>query len=160
MDNASGRRVVTGVGADGLSTVVSDATSTARAQRPDGSVVTDLWRVDTVPTPVDADGDPRGQVSPPPPGGLAVKTLTVPPQNAPPRRDGSSDETPGMHRTDTVDVVTVLAGELYAVSERAETLLRAGDTIIVRGTHHAWHNRSAQPATVVSVMVSAVTSSH
>ncbi|WP_163730875.1 cupin domain-containing protein [Mycolicibacterium madagascariense] len=62
---------------------------------------------------------------------------------------------PGMHRTDTVDVVTIVAGELHAVLEADETVLRAGDTIVQRGTMHAWQNRSQHPVTLVSVMMDA-----
>jgi quercetin dioxygenase-like cupin family protein len=47
-----------------------------------------------------------------------------------------------MHRTDTVDYGIVLAGEVYLVVERGETLLRAGDVVVQRGTAHGWHNRS------------------
>jgi len=59
----------------------------------------------------------------------------------------------GMHRTASVDVVTLLEGELFAVFETGETLLRAGDSLIQRGTAHAWSNRSDKPATVISVMM-------
>jgi hypothetical protein len=39
--------------------------------------------------------------------------------------------------------------------ESGETLLRAGDTLVQRGTTHAWSNRTGEPATVVSVMIAA-----
>ena len=74
---------------------------------------------------------------------------------------GTADDTarpaiPGAHRTDTVDVVTVVSGEVYAVLESGETLLRQGDSLVQRGTMHAWHNRSESPALVASIMVAAV----
>jgi quercetin dioxygenase-like cupin family protein len=52
-------------------------------------------------------------------------------------------------------MVTVVSGELYAVLETAETLLRPGDTFIQRGTKHAWSNRGTEPVTVVAVMMAA-----
>ena len=60
-----------------------------------------------------------------------------------------------MHFTETVDIVTVLSGEIYAVLETTETLLRPGDTLVQRGTIHAWSNRTDKPAMMVALMVSA-----
>jgi hypothetical protein len=165
-----GRRVITGVGADGRSVVVSEEPTRARVERPDGSVVMDLWRVEHLPTHADDDGSVFEDVSAPPHSGLVVKLSTIPAHGkidpiayaqAIAEAYGSqptSAESPniaGMHRTETVDVVTVLSGELYAVLEAGETVLRAGDTIVQRGTMHAWQNRSEQPATLVSVMMGA-----
>jgi hypothetical protein len=62
----------------------------------------------------------------------------------------ASGSFPGMHRTQTLDINTVVAGEIYAVFEEGETLLRAGDCIVVPGTMRAWSNRSDEPATLVS----------
>ena len=60
-----------------------------------------------------------------------------------------------MHRNETVDYNIVLSGEVVAVTECDETLLRAGDVMIQRGTAHTWHNRSGRPCVFASVMVSA-----
>ena len=59
-----------------------------------------------------------------------------------------------MHRTDTVDYGLVLAGEVYLVLETEETQLRPGDVVVQRGTRHAWHNRSDQPARMAFVNLS------
>jgi quercetin dioxygenase-like cupin family protein len=67
--------------------------------------------------------------------------------------DGSRH--PAMHRTDTVDYALVLTGEIWALMDEGETLMRAGDTLVQRGTNHAWSNRSAEPCLVVFVLVSA-----
>jgi hypothetical protein len=61
-----------------------------------------------------------------------------------------------MHQTDTVDIVTVISVEIWAVVETGETLVRAGDTVIQRGTWHAWRNRSDAPCTVAAVHISVV----
>ena len=60
---------------------------------------------------------------------------------------------PGMHRTATVDYALMLQGELVAIMDKDETVLRAGDVLIQRGTHHAWANRSGAPARVAFVLV-------
>jgi mannose-6-phosphate isomerase-like protein (cupin superfamily) len=164
-----GRRVITGVDADGRSVVVSDEPTRARLERPDGSVVMDLWRVKHLPTHADDDSSLLEEVSPPPHSGLVVKLSTIPAhaeidpvayaqaiaEAYGPQPTSAAPKVAGMHRTETVDVVTVLSGELYAVLETVETVLRAGDTIVQRGTMHAWQNRSEQPATLVSVMMGA-----
>lgn len=64
-------------------------------------------------------------------------------------------EDPTMHRNETVDYNIILSGEVVAVTETDETLLRAGDVLIQRGTAHTWHNRSDRPCVFASVMVSA-----
>lgn len=67
--------------------------------------------------------------------------------------DGAKDAS--MHRNDTVDYNIVLQGEIFAVTETAETLLKAGDVLIQRGTAHTWHNRSGKPCVFASIMISA-----
>ena len=59
---------------------------------------------------------------------------------------------PLMHRTNTVDYIIVLSGEMYAVMEKGETLLRAGDVLIQRGTNHAWSNRSNAPCIIAAIL--------
>jgi quercetin dioxygenase-like cupin family protein len=62
----------------------------------------------------------------------------------------------GLHQTDTVDIVTIISGEVYAVLETGETLLRQGDSIVTRGTKHGWSNRSDKPCTLFNIMWGAV----
>jgi hypothetical protein len=61
----------------------------------------------------------------------------------------------GFHRTDTVDYVIVLEGQVWAVLDEGETMLKAGDVLIQRGTFHAWDNRSDQVCRLVAVSVDA-----
>ena len=60
---------------------------------------------------------------------------------------------PGMHRTETVDYALLLEGEIWAVMDEGETLMRAGDVLIQRGTNHAWANRSQKTARVAFVLM-------
>jgi uncharacterized cupin superfamily protein len=60
-----------------------------------------------------------------------------------------------MHQTETIDVMTVIDGELCALMEDGETVLKAGDTMVQRGTRHAWRNRTDRPTTVVTIMMPA-----
>jgi uncharacterized cupin superfamily protein len=58
-----------------------------------------------------------------------------------------------MHRTETVDYAIMLEGEIYALMDEGETLLRAGDVLIQRGTNHAWANRSERTARIAFVLI-------
>jgi uncharacterized cupin superfamily protein len=60
-----------------------------------------------------------------------------------------------MHITSTVDYIIVLQGEICAVMDKGETLLKPGDVLVQRGTNHSWHNRSDQPCVIAAVLVSA-----
>jgi quercetin dioxygenase-like cupin family protein len=67
----------------------------------------------------------------------------------PPDPDGQ------MHRTDTLDFVTVVSGELVlALEDGDEATLGPGDTVIQRGTTHAWRNKTDRPAVASVVIVS------
>jgi mannose-6-phosphate isomerase-like protein (cupin superfamily) len=62
-------------------------------------------------------------------------------------------ERPGMHISDTIDFVHVLAGEVILELERGEVLVKEGDSVIMRGGWHNWRNEADEPCTVSSVMV-------
>jgi hypothetical protein len=62
---------------------------------------------------------------------------------------------PSMHRTDTLDCITCVIGEIYLVTDTGEVLMRPGDTVVIRGTNHAWSNRSDAPCLLVGTMVDA-----
>ena len=103
------------------------------------------------------------------PAGLAVRVCSFPPQIATDDEQGrdyaesvassygSGPTVNGidLHRTETVDVLTVIQGELTLVTEAGESVLRQGDSVVQRGTMHGWANRGDTTAVVVAVMVSA-----
>lgn len=164
------RRVVTGTDASGRSTVVSDGPVEAVAPRPDGSQVMDIWRMPAVP-PTTSDGDGLdGRVVAPDLGGLVYRLCWVAPNDdmdpAAYARSmavvygaeavtGRAATLVGGHATETVDVVTVIRGELIAVFENDEVVLRPGDSLVQRGTVHAWRNRTSEPVLIATVMVGA-----
>jgi mannose-6-phosphate isomerase-like protein (cupin superfamily) len=163
------RRVVTGVDANGKSTVVSDQDTATRVALP-GFTVNDLWRVDSLPTHVDElDTLTEEVVLDPPAAGLVFRIATFPPDSEVDRAaydesisnlhgsdaNAHDDTVMGMHITDTFDLDVILEGEIYCVLETGEVLLRPGDSIILRGIKHAWSNRSDKPATMVATMIPA-----
>lgn len=62
-----------------------------------------------------------------------------------------------LHRTDTVDYVICVTGEIDMFLDDAQFItLRAGDVLIQRGTYHAWTNRSDKPCRLAVVLLDAV----
>jgi quercetin dioxygenase-like cupin family protein len=59
------------------------------------------------------------------------------------------------HKTSTIDYIIVLKGEIHALMDEGETLLKAGDILVQRGTNHSWSVRGNQPCIVAAVLVSA-----
>jgi uncharacterized cupin superfamily protein len=55
---------------------------------------------------------------------------------------------PYMQRTRTLEFCLVLDGEITLVLETQEVHLKAGDTVVQRGTNHAWSNRSDRACVV------------
>ena len=60
-----------------------------------------------------------------------------------------------MHRTETIDYVLVLSGEIEMDMDNSTVKLKAGDILVQRGTNHSWVNRSTQPARVAFVLIDA-----
>jgi quercetin dioxygenase-like cupin family protein len=55
---------------------------------------------------------------------------------------------PYMQKTRTLDFALVIEGEITLVLDTEEVHLKAGDTVVQRGTNHAWSNRSDKPCTI------------
>lgn len=166
------RRVVTGHDADGRSVIASDGIAPNMKEMPSfpGLALTDLW--ETKGAPASNEGDEDAAERPirlePPPGGTIVRIVEFPPDSTRPQgNDGSAgfkaigaghaqdrhSSDPMMHRTSTVDYIIVLKGEIYAVMEKGETLLKAGDILIQRGTMHSWSVRTSEPCIVAAVLI-------
>jgi len=165
------RRVVTGHTAAGRSTIVSDepAPQVTPGAEPDGGS-TVLWVTDRAPASNvgNADAAPAGvrnPVPPPSPGGTLLRILDyLPSSRATPSATAlagvhhtpeRTQRHPGFHQTDTVDYAIVLEGEVWAVLDEAETLLKPGDVLIQRGTYHAWDNRSDKVCRILFVLIDA-----
>ena len=54
-----------------------------------------------------------------------------------------------MQKTRTLGFCLILEGEVTLVLYKQEVSLQVGDTIVRRGTNHAWTNRSGKPCTIV-----------
>ena len=167
------RRVLTGHDADGKSAIIADSFAANMKEMPAGSglAVTELWE-----TRVPADNAGREDAGKrkvrlePPQHGTLFRIVEFPPdaqwQNRPDARDWAkaldathapdrSSADPMMHKTSTVDYIVVLKGEIYAILDKGETLLKPGDVFIQRGTNHSWSVRGNEPCIVAVVLVDA-----
>ena len=68
---------------------------------------------------------------------------------------GKGGRHPLMHRTETIDYVIVIEGEIEMDMDASSVKLKAGDVMVQRGTNHAWANRSDKRARVAFVLVDA-----
>jgi hypothetical protein len=170
------RRIVTGDDAAGKSRIVEDAPAAAIRTVPErpGYRAVNLWRTEESPPRIGAaDSISSHQGILPPKNGNILRIIDFPPEPSDPEerrrrihatfggmyKDATHDKRegahPGMHLTDTVDYAIVLEGEIWAVMDQGETLMKAGDVLIQRGTNHAWANRSKKTARIAFVLIDA-----
>jgi quercetin dioxygenase-like cupin family protein len=167
--NAQARRVITGVDDEGRSTVLGDELTPRRATAP-AFTICDIWETPYLPVPMDTPAAVGDVSIYPPKGGFAFRVCTFPPDSEYDKTAAYKEsldalqggdtflddsELPGMHVHDTLDIVTVVSGELHIVLETGETLLRQGDSVIVRGVVHSWSNKTDKPVILTSLMMSA-----
>lgn len=169
------RRIVTGTNEAGRSYIEEDGPSPAVMTMPGraGYRNSNMWRTLGPEAPVTAPDtitEHRGVL--PPKGGTVLRVIDIPPEHKDPeerrrqtaavfaamfpdatRHEPSLSQHPGMHVTDTVDYAILLEGELYAIMDEGETLMKAGDILIQRGTNHAWANRSDRIARIAFILV-------
>jgi quercetin dioxygenase-like cupin family protein len=61
----------------------------------------------------------------------------------------------GMHRTPTLDLICILAGEIWLELDDGDVHLREGDCVVQNGTRHAWRNRTDSPCSMAIVLIGA-----
>jgi len=143
------RRVVTGHGGNNVAKVIREGpaanTKTPRA----GVASTLMWCTDAMPADIAVGEDVED---------MGARTLgTAPPKNG--SRFIVMEFAPGiaseMHRTETIDYIAVLSGEIDMDMDDSTVKLRAGDVMIQRGTNHALVNRGTEPARLAIVLLDA-----
>lgn len=167
------RRVVTGHDAEGRSIIASDGPTPGRF--PTGHWE-ELWAFDRLPAVLHDTIDPADVGSfrlTPLPGRIACRLFTILPLGGTAEREqwtqefethmdyteteeGESASDAWMHRTPTIDIIVVISGSMDLVLEGGEAAqLQPGDSVIQRGTMHAWRNTGTEPCLAVAVMVRA-----
>ena len=143
------RRIVTGHDSGNKALVIKDGADLSIRRGSDGFTSTLIWCTDETPADISIgidveDMGQRALGTAPPQRGSRVTVNDLPP-NAVGR----------MHRTDTVDYVFVLMGEVEMELDDSFVAMKAGDVMVQRGTNHAWHNRTNQPARIAFVLMDA-----
>ena len=135
------RRIVTGHDENGKSVVVCDGLPPQHHPMRGPTVGADfieIWNASTaVPllTCVEAREPNEREFTIMPVTGHLMRILEV----YPPQAGGKRTV---MHRTQTLDYVVMIEGELVLLLEESEVTLKQGDVVVQRGTNHAWENRS------------------
>ncbi len=143
------RRVVTGHDAKQVAKILIDAPAANRRTSKSGGASTLIWCSDRTPADISAgenaeDMGARQLGTPPPPNGTRFTVNDIPPGRSGP-----------MHRTETIDYVIVLSGEIEMQMDDSTVKLKAGDVLVQRGTNHAWINRGPKPARVAFILIDA-----
>ena len=135
-----------------------------------GFASTRIWVTDSTPAKIKGVRETldRPHTLEPPPGGSVCRVVTFPPDagfkgkvgakevqayfaamGSPGASTYSADAPhPYMQKTRTLDFCLILEGEITLILDTEEVHLKAGDTVVQRGTNHAWSNRSNNPAVV------------
>jgi mannose-6-phosphate isomerase-like protein (cupin superfamily) len=100
------------------------------------------------------------------PGGSILRIVDFPPDGTYERkdrlaafmddngvRDTNNPRHFWFHKTESLDYAICLEGEIYAMLDEEETLMKAGDVLIQRATNHSWSNRSDKPCRMAFVLL-------
>ncbi|MFT0174027.1 cupin domain-containing protein [Paraburkholderia mimosarum] len=162
------RRIITDTNAQGKSYFQSDAAAPNRTARPGLPIAHVLW----------ATGEARAPGADPAPaghafdfhsrGGSLLRIVDFPPDetydatqlkqflDANGVRDNGNPRHFWFHKTESLDYAFVLDGEIWALLDEGEKLMRAGDVLIQRATNHSWANRSGKPCRMAFVLLDLV----
>src|SRR5688572_10732089 len=160
------RRIVTVDDEEGKSVAISDGPSPDVRTDParPGYSSTRIWVTDRTPARIRArETLDAPHTLEPPPGGSVCRVVTFPPEDL--RKVSAGDAQaffaamgsppasaagphPYMQQTRTLDFCLVLGGAITLVLDTEEVELEAGDTVVQRGTRHAWSNRAGNPCTI------------
>jgi mannose-6-phosphate isomerase-like protein (cupin superfamily) len=167
------RRIVCIDNDEGISEAISDGPSPDVRTDParPGFASTRIWVTDRTPARIKGIRETldKPHTLEPPAGGSVCRVVTFPPDEAFKGKVGAKEveayframgspgastysaqaPSPYMQKTRTLDFCLVLEGEITLVLDKQEVALKAGDTVVQRGTNHAWSNRSSQPCTIV-----------
>ena len=143
------RRVVTGHDkANNKAKVIIDGfADNVKSSQPTSASIA-VWASDTMPIEIPVgeagqieDAGSRKLPTQPPPNGTRFIVMEFDPG-----ADGV------MHRTETIDYISCLEGEIDMDMDDSTVTLRAGDVMVQRGTNHSWVNRSKARARLSIVL--------
>ena len=159
------RRLVTGEDADGRSYFVFDAPTPNRVIDPGVPKAQVVWATGAGAAP-GSDPAPAGhRFGFHSPGGSVFRIAEFPPDSQADRAGlhrfleeqgvGDNDQPRHFwfHKTRTLDYAICLEGEIYAMLDKEERLMRPGDVLVQRATNHSWSNRSDKTCRMAFVLI-------
>lgn len=149
------RRIVTAI-KDGKSIIESDAIVSNVSEHFPGLIISDIWSTDSMPVKLDEEKVIKNTAFPnTPKNGSYFRYVQIPPDKELGIEAPEGQPHPLMHKTDTLDYIVILSGEIWLIVDQGETLLQAGDIVVQRGTNHAWSNRSDLPCIQLAILLDA-----
>ena len=144
------RRLVTGHDTNGVAKVILEGPASNAKYPSPGTVSTLIWTTDRTPADISLgekveDMGARILGTAPPAHGTRFAVIDFPPGNQ-----------AHMHRTETIDYVIVIEGEIEMDMDDSTVKLKAGDVMVQRGTNHAWANRGDKRARLAFVLIDAM----
>ena len=167
------RRIITGHNQDGKSIVTLDGPP-ARSIGEDVGGLFELWNTDgeEVISTDNLDRADQEIILSPPSGGTKFRYFQINPIPEGIPEDVMQDmaaeafekigaahhridtsKHPAMHKTETIDYIILLKGDVTLILDEEEIDLEPFDVVVQRGTNHAWVNNGTEPALLIAVLV-------
>lgn len=158
------RRLVTAEDAEGRSYFLFDGPAPNRVIDPGVPKAQVIWATGEAAAPGD-DPAPAGQrFGFHSPGGSVFRIAEFPPDAQADLagltrfldKEGVGDSKPRhfwFHKTRTLDYALCLEGEIYAMMDKEERLMKPGDVLVQRATNHSWSNRSDKPCRMAFILI-------
>ena len=139
------RRVITGHDASGRAVVKIDEVAMNVVSGRPGANAAVVWTTQGFPANNDGDADEgRRKVGTTLENGTVFRIIEFSPGVA--ARN---------HRTDSIDYIVIISGEIDMELDGSVVHLKAGDVMVQRGTIHNWVNRGTAPCVLAVVLVDA-----
>jgi quercetin dioxygenase-like cupin family protein len=139
------RRVITGHDTKGKAIVKIDEVATHLFTGRPGATACNVWTTEGFPASNDGDADAgQRKAGTTLPNGTIFRVIEFAPGVA--ARN---------HRTDSIDYITIISGEIDMELDDSSVHLRAGDVMVQRGTIHNWVNRGPAPCVLSVVLIDA-----
>jgi quercetin dioxygenase-like cupin family protein len=152
------RRIITGH-KNGVSTIIQDGSPENIMKNESGYIISDIWATDSMPANLEQCAKIENSLFPTvEPKGSLFRYVHIPPDSQIKidlNEIPANARHPYMHKTETLDYIIILSGEVYLIMEEGETLLKPGDIVVQCGTNHAWNNRSSEPCIQLAVLLDA-----
>jgi mannose-6-phosphate isomerase-like protein (cupin superfamily) len=167
------RRIVTGHNKEGRSIITIDGPP-ARSIGEDVGGLFELWNTDgnIIDTKDNLDRADQDIILSPPTGGTKFRYFQINPTpegipmeimqeiaadafekiGAGHHRVDTSKH-PAMHKTETIDYIILLKGDVTLILDEDEVTLKPHDVVVQRGTNHAWVNNGDEPALLIAVLI-------